>query len=272
MTVGEINGLKKSIRAGLGVIILMNHFPEKNKRINDFFPSDFTRSKEDTVQVYLAGSKRYTLPVMPLKIPSSPALQVVTQANGRILSGYSHHGFGKIGFQLLLETYRISLQGDSDDYAYLWAPLIEKTARVENESFKLKLKNLLPYYPNEPLFLEVISSGTQPSVYADSTQLALTEDVILDDLWHGVSWAVKPGWHQFSINADSSIFNHFVSDTSDLKALRRIHQQKENELAASTNPVAFHYHEKINFTPVPALLFYLMFLIAAGFLWLVPKI
>ena len=272
MTIVEINALKKSIRAGLGVIILMNRLPEKNKRFVDFLPSDFKQSKEDTARVYFARSKHYTFPVIPLKISSSPAIQIITQANGRILSGYSHHGFGKIGFQLLQETYRISLQGDSDDYAYLWAPLIEKTARAENESFKLKLKNLLPFYPNEPLFLEVISSGTHPAVYADSVQLALTEDVILDDLWHGVGWAGKPGWHQFSINADSSIFNYFVSDTSDLKALRKTHQQKGNELAASPNPVAVHYHEKINLTPVPALLFYLMFLIAAGFLWLAPKI
>lgn len=207
-----------------------------------------------------------------MEITTDPAIQPITQKDGRILSGYRYSGFGKIGFQLLHETYRIRLEGNVDDYAAVWSALIERTARTRNEMFRAKLRTLFPYYTDEPLSVEIISSGAQPTLYSGRISLPITEDVVIDNLWLGKSWADEAGWHQFLIQEDSTQLNYFVSANDDWKTLRIANQIKANKLVQASNGESHAMVKNYEEQAVSALLFYLLFLFAAAFLWLAPKI
>ena len=135
----------------------------------------------------------------------------------------------------------------------------------------MNLTTDFPYYADEPLSVEIISSGIQPSLYEKKNSIPLTEDVIIDDYWHGKSWAGKPGWHQFSVSQDSTHLNYFVSNDDEWRALRIANQIRINKLTEaedSKEKVAAQFFSK----PIPAVLFYIIFLFACGFLWLAPKL
>ena len=267
----EKSVLENSIRSGLGAIILFDDFREKGKTINQLLPLKTKRLTVDTVHIRFPESKLYTLPVLPIEIIPNASIQSITLHKGRTLSGYVYSGFGKVGFQLLRETYRISLEGNAADYSSIWSDLIERTARAKNKLFKVKLDSSLPYYPDEPLSIEVISSGPQPSLYSNKNLIPLAEDVVIDDYWHGKSWADKAGWHQFFIQQDSTELNYFVSNKGEWESLRIAHLMKENELAPSSDSDTISSVQFIR-KPIQPLIFFLIFLFASAFLWLAPKI
>ncbi len=263
--------LDKAIQQGLGVIVLMDDIKKNDKTLNRLLPLSTNQLTTDTVRLALSNSQAVTLPVLPIEIKSADGLQIIHQHGGRILSGYLPSGFGKVGFQLLQETYRLGLEGKPDDYSFIWSTLIEQTARTKNEAFKISLENLFPIYPDEPLALTIISSGDTPSLHDDHILLPLSEDVMIDDYWHGKSWAGKLGWHQFSIPKDSTELNYFVSEPKEWNSLRIANQIKSNQLAQTSDSKVKASTEYGSKTISP-LLFYLLFSFAAGFLWLAPKI
>lgn len=266
----EKNYLESAVQNGLGVVILSDDFSEKDKTFKRLLPIKTKQLATDTIQLRLGHSKLYTIPFVPVEIAPNASIQPILQHKGRVLSGYLYSGAGKVGFQLLTETYRISLEGNEDDYAFIWSDLIERTARSKNEMFKISLVNDFPYYSDEPLTLDIISSGTQPSLYENNNSIPLEEDVIIDDYWHGKSWAGKPGWNKL-ITQDSTQFNYFVSNENEWRSLRLVNQIKANMLVQSSDSGT---NDSIQFIhqPIPILIFFLIFLFASGFLWLAPKI
>jgi hypothetical protein len=268
LNTAEKNILETSIQNGLGIIL----FPgseEKDKSRDRFTSMEMKRSLKDTVQLNL--NKQYTLPVVPLQIVEKRSVFPVTKNSSRIFSGYTYVGQGKAGVQLLRETYRLALEGNIDGYTSLWSPLLEKVARSKNDKFKIKLRDNLPYYPDEPLNLEVIATTNEhPTLTDDQTILPMTEHVTIDNTWLGKTWAGQPGWHQLS--ADGSALNYYVSEPQSWKSLRVANQIQANKIASisSTETVQSKAIEQQN--PIPVLIFYLMFLLASGFLWLAPKI
>jgi len=156
------------------------------------------------------------------------------------------------------------------DYASLWTTLIENTARTRESNFKLKLLTPFPYYANEPIEIAVISSGIDPSLYADSIRIPLKENAMVDDYWMGKSWTAQRGWHQLRIRQDSSQLHYFISDTSEWKSLKISNQITDNRI--SGNLSISKPRNATQEAPVPAILFYLLFLFSFAFLWLAPKI
>jgi len=149
--------------------------------------------------------------------------------------------------------------------------LIEKTARSKNELTKIKLGNQFPIYQNEPLQVEVISITDDLITLKNNQQNSpLIEHVTIDNLWLGKTWAGKPGWN--IMTADSSKLHYFVSEPSTWNTLRITNQLKQNERVSvnkslSSQPDSFYLRKLVS-----TMIFYILFLVAAGFLWLAPKI
>ncbi|HEU5291618.1 MAG TPA: hypothetical protein VFU05_13305 [Cyclobacteriaceae bacterium] len=269
LSTSEKNILEESIHDGLGLMILSNKAAENDKLRERFLPIEMKRTLKDTAYINFS-TKPYTLPVLPLQLIESSSVYPVTRKRDRILSAYCYNGFGKSSIQLLQETYRIALEGNLDDYASIWSPLVEKTAKKKDEQVRIKLNNSFPSYEDEPLTVEIITTDESVSARNDMETIPLMEHVTIDNLWSGKIWAGKPGWHEFV--ADSARLNYFVSDPSEWKTLRISNQLKLNELAslnrAETSQPDIFYQRK----PISVSIFYVLFLAAAGFLWLAPKI
>ena len=266
----ETTILKNAIHNGLGMILL--DLPEKEKDISKFAPFTFKTLKFDTVHIHLGSTHQYALPIQPIDISTSKSIVSTLTHNNKLLSGYSFKGAGKIAFQLLKETYRVRLEGNTDDYAFIWTPLIEKTARVKENEFKVKLLNSFPYYQDQSLDIGIISAGSSPTLLDGSIQLPIGEDVIIDDLWHSKTWASSPGWHHLTIKEDSTRLNYFVSKKDEWKALRILNNMKATKLAEYDKEIVSTESLIRETKQISAIMFYFMFLFAAGFLWLAPKI
>ena len=262
----ESLALKQSIQNGLGLLSLYD-VPPKEKDQNNFFPFRILRVSGDTTTIK-SGSKRLTLPVLPFRVAVEAPLQSVLSNDSGLLSGYTMMGAGKIGFQLLQETYRLMLAGDTITYGNVWSPLLERISRTDEPSASVNITSPFPYYADEPISLRLISSEEYPTLLADSVRIPLSEDVKLDDVWHAKVWPSTPGWH--TLQTDGQGLEYFVSETDGWHSLAIENQMKENRLSSRTQQLAAEIsgqQRRIN-----PLLFYGIFLISAGFLWLVPKL
>ena len=271
-TIASCNGsdkkvLEESIKNGLGVLQLFNSVDKKNE--TDFFTIPIKDFAKDTVLLKL-GTATFTLASLPAVINSNNTSTL--QTKDRVLSGFANKGAGKLGFQFLQETYRLVLQGNQIEYALLWSPLIEGTARVKILPFKIQLENEFPVYPDEPIDLNVVAAKEDITLEADGVPLPLREDVVVDNLFHGKTWAGKHGWHQFKIKGDSIAKNYYVSQVNEWQSLRIAQQQKANEIRSKQMNYKSHIQKQIKLKPIQVWVFFIMFLLSAGFSWLAPKL
>ena len=261
--------MEESVKQGLGILVLYNS-PER-KKSQSYLSLSQMELKEDTVRLRVANST-YTFPAVPIRI-TADGVESVIKSNERVLSGYVNKGAGKLGFQLLHETYRLILEGKTFEYASLWSPLLERTAQIKNKTFKIEMAQPFPIYQDEPLDITLVAAADQPRLTTEDVEIPLREDVVIDDYWHGKTWADGAGWHQLAVERDSTIKNYYVSETREWKSLRTTQQQNANELFSKSklseiNEVQIIAEQK----PIPLWVFYIIFLFAAGFLWLVPKL
>ena len=262
----ESSILKQSIRHGLGLLAIYDGAP-KEKAENNFFPFRTISVKADTTTVS-EGPKKYTLPALPFRVVNETPLQTVLRNESGILSGYTLSGKGKIGFQLTQQTYRLMLAGDTIAYGDLWSPLLERIARPHDQSVAVEFANPFPYYVDEPLDIKLISSEDSPALLTDSVSIPIREDVWVDDVWHATLWPSTPGWHTLQI--DGRPIEYYVAKAGEWRSMAIENQMKDNDLVWDKG------HSDIKKATdqrrIPPVWFYAVFLIAAGFLWLAPKL
>jgi hypothetical protein len=264
----ELKTIQDEVRTGLGMIVVLNESPLKNKRLKTFLPYGFSAYPTDTAVFHLGG-KKINLPAWPVQPEQAAKLMPLLKNKNRVLTGYRYDGFGKIGFQLLQETYRVALEGDSSAYQQIWSSLLERTARTSATNSRLKIISSVPVFPDEPVEIEVISNDESPSLFVDSVRVSLIENTAIDGVWTAKVWFDKTGWHELQVN-DESTQHLYVSEANSLKSVENF-----NRILRTTQniPELPTKRELIReYKPVPSLIFFLIFLLAAGFLWLVPKI
>ncbi|MBI3219807.1 MAG: hypothetical protein HYZ44_09865 [Bacteroidetes bacterium] len=263
----EINALTAAVENGLGLIKLIDSSEKKSR---SSLALAIQENAKDTVRLKLNNSTE-VISVAPL-IVKEP-VETITSANGRVLSGFVEKGFGKSGFQFLQETYQLVLKGKQDHYAELWSPLLERVARLKNQSHKISIQNSFPIYPNEPIDVDVISAENQlPRLTFNQVVIPLREDVVVDDYRHGKVWADTTGWHSLAIEGDSMSKNFYVAPIDSWASLRAMHLRETNERISSNSSASTGYNTTSEEKSISPILFFLLFLVAAGFLWLAPKL
>ena len=263
----ERNQLQNAINQGLGIVVLYNSINEKGN--GTFLSIPMKNFKYDTAQIQIASS-RLVLSTLPVSIDLTDVEAIITNRD-RILSGYINKELGKIAFQLLQETYRLQLEGKSNEYALLWSPIIEKAARTQNFKSNIEIEQPFPMYPDEPININVLTTLPRVSLTSDNSLLPMREDIVIDDYWHTTTWAGSVGWHKLTTQQDSMLTNYYVSNSSEWQSLRIAKQQQLNEIFSSKE-MNKTSNVSIESKPLPLLIFFLTFMVAAGFLWLAPKL
>lgn len=261
--------IKEEIESGgLGLLNLLNNV-SNNTKASEAFPFETIAVKTDTTEIK-QGLKRFELPALPLRVMGKASVTSLIKNNSGILSGYTYKGAGKIGFQLLKETYRLSLSGDSVGYSELWSPLIEQIARPHNESSSIEVMSSFPLFTDEPLDVQIISSTETALLKADSIRIPLQEDVIIDDVWHAKIWGDSPGWHQ--LQTDDTILPYYISKNGEWGTLSIVNQMNETLMAMNRVEKMSKGEKVTEQKEISSLLFYLLFILSAGFIWLAPKL
>lgn len=266
----EKKNLDAGISSGLGVLVLFNETPKSNGNLQSILSLKFKPFSKDTAQFVL--TKKLNLPAWPVEAMNDGKIIPTVKNRDRILAGYIYKGFGKIGFQLLQETYKLTLEGDSSSYKNLWTSVLQKNARTVSENFKIDIKNDFPIYPNEPVSVEVIgTSQTAPTLIHNGIEIPMIEDVVIDDLWKTKVWPDRTGWQELQIKGDSSRQSYYVTKAGEWNSLAVANSIRNTEAIASKSET-INSSSSWEYKPFAPWLFYLLFLISASALWLVPKL
>ncbi len=263
----ERDVIKNSIQSGLGLLNMSSAF--QNKRLDIFAPFKTVSVKKDTT-VLKVGSEIITSPARALRVVFNSSITPVQKNKSGILSGYTFDGAGKIGFQFLQETYRLTLSGDSSAYSEIWTPLIEQISKPQPLNSKIKIVTPFPWYENEPIDIQIISSNDNPGMRDDSVQIPLREDVVVDNVWHGRIWGASKGWHTLQTENGASL-SYYISQKENLRSLSIANQIETNRIWKNDSSKTSK-DKALIWKDIPPMLFYLLFLISAGFLWVAPKL
>jgi hypothetical protein len=264
----EEKAIDTSIKNGLGLIVLASDKNVSSDKIARISGMKFSNYKSDTAKFALTGGS-FTLPAVNLNL-IGVSVQVIKNQT-RTLAGVKSKGLGKIGIQLLQETYQLQLQSDSLVYAKLWTQLIQQTSRIEMKSNSVAITNACPIYSNDPIHFDIISGDQHPRVFLDSIRIPLNEDFYFDDLYHSKNWASKIGWHNVSIEGDSTPTYFYVSSSQSLKSLRTANQIHNTLRKAGTGSTK-ETHAKTVYSKISPLIFLILFFAGVATLWLVPKL
>ena len=254
--------LLAAVENGLGVHVLPW---EEFKKVDWIFPTEPEKTDQDTLHVKLR--KSYVLQRSPYQWQERQGFIPVWRANEKILSGYFLMGKGKVSSKVITETFPIRFQGDEKDYAQVWSQLITRIARTTSRD-RLSIQRAMPIYSGDPLTIELITKRTNPTVNADDLPVSLREETFVDQVWKGKLWAGEAGWHK--ITSEEDTLHYWVSKPEEWRSLGLAHQRDQNSLKQGNDSTvtAFSFH----FREIPLLFYFIVFLMAAGFLWLAPKL
>jgi hypothetical protein len=261
----ESQTLTEAIKNGLGVLLIADELPSRNK----FFTSYLSVGKRDTTRIPLL-SGNLTVTTSPVQFQKGLNLYAITKnINDKPLSGYAYLGLGKLGFQTITNSYSLFLEGKPEEYALLWTELIEKTAREKNIPFKIKIESPFPLYTGEPIDISVLAANDKPELWLDSTRVPLSENTFIDNVWHGTIRGQKNGWQTLIIANDSTQLPFYISPEDEWRAMQITNQMQALKVESQSGENAVQHRSKKPITPV---IFYLLFIVGSGALWLSPKL
>jgi hypothetical protein len=126
---------------------------------------------------------------------------------------------------------------------------------------------------DQPTTIIVETELKEPVGLISGHQVYLKDNPQFPGRWDGKFWPGTSGWQ--SINkTDGSISWFYVYDKTEWKALRRnkLVESTRNFIAAQHNkPETEKKEEMIEKRQVPSIIFLLLFMISAGFLWYEQK-
>jgi hypothetical protein len=267
----ETEAMRKATNAGLGILLLIDQPENKNSLAQIFIDFNLKKDDKDTVHLSLDGSaKKHILKKLNLNISTQPDVFPLLQAGDNVLAAYRHQQFGKIAIQLLNETYSLRLAGDSVAYAGLWSNIISTSSRTEMKSTEITLVDDFPYFVGSPLCVNIITTEEKPLLYHEGQIIPLTENVLIDQYWSATLRPQKTGWNTIHLQ-DSTPFSFFVAEPHEWSALRRQQQINLHQIEA-LNQTNADDGRIAQYETIPGYYFYVTFLLAMGFLWLVPKL
>lgn len=262
----ELRELEASVTKGLGLLMLLREIPDKTHFPGNVLQLNLDATALDTVRFRLGRYGSFVGPFAATK--SSGRIQVVLRSGLYALQGFALSGDGKVGYCSLGETYRLGLGGDNSAYAALWSPLLEQVARREDASVKVGVVSPFPIYPDEPVNVEVIGGEDLTLTDAQGISIPLAENVRIDNLWHGTFRPPASGWTTLSASYTTQAV--FVSKPGAWPSVRAENQRKANALAGE-DPGSMVADQVIK-EEVPRWIFFLIFVMAMGVVWMGPKL
>lgn len=179
---------------------------------------------------------------------------------------YVQFGLGKIALSLLSNTYPILLKGEKTIYQEIWKKLLDP---VSGYVFDEKYRKLTPVFPIKrfPTKLSLYYPDTLPEVKLGHTFLPAKEFPLQPDLYEVSFWPQKEGWQRIMISDEPFDFYVFPEGSWNTLRKSRLVQQNLAFIPAVKNSTG----KKIE-KGIPEWIFYIMFLLSAGFLWFEERI
>lgn len=209
-----------------------------------------------------------------LEIVSRPGEQALVRDNkNHILVSSKLYGSGRMIISTLTDTYTWMLGNNQAEYSSYWSHILEKAARKTEVKESWAISDQFPVI-NSPVLLSLESPANDlPEALVSDIPLSFTQDPVQSYRWTARFWPAESGWQAIrSANGESW---WYVFDENDWLSARGAERIKNTARFASESktigPKAAGVVRTYNYT-VPAIWFYLLFLMGCGYLWLERKL
>ncbi|MES2279084.1 MAG: hypothetical protein V4592_23835 [Bacteroidota bacterium] len=272
----ENSALQQEIsKKGMGLIIRADSSDKKASWLQSAFPINYQAGKQAVLSALtLQGkSKTVKLNIDPVSIIAQSNTQpLITDEHGHLLSAITLNGAGKLIFTTINNTYNWALAGNQDDYAALWSLLIDKAARKLPVTENWSMDTNLPVV-NSPVQLvseSVLPLGdvkvNQSVAYPAQNSAVLFQRAV-------TYWPESYGWQQvIQYNGAPYWWYVWKKDAwQSITAAKRIALTGEYANAHPAKALVTEQIQQKTRAGVPKIYFYMLFLMAATFLWAESK-
>ena len=251
--------LDRAVSDGLGLLIMPNNGLSKLK---EWIAFENPTAGIDTVSVTIGG-KRINLRAWSWTNRGERQIKPMISAGKKIITASQSRGIGKVGLNLLHETYSLKLKGDSLEYNELWMTLIDEIAKPSIKTTTINTQRVFPLFENQPLEMEILSSS-KPSITYHNAELPLIENPSVPNVFNSKLWTQGTGWDSVVTDHPEFFFTFSRGSWEALVAQRNM---------AATARLAVDEDQK-QFpaaSPIPSWLFYSTFILSAAILWAIAR-
>lgn len=283
LVIGDLSALKSEaslkqavLQKGLGLIIRADSLSKGGSWLQNDFPLGKLAVKNPSpVALTLLGRKNKTLPLRTDQTFIEEHLNTQTlagDAQSHIFVSSALAGAGRLVFINIVNTFNWVLTGDQDDYSALWSLLIQKAARKASVSENWSVTQLPTV--NEPIDLQLQSSALPGKIISDNSVIAPAQNLWIPFEWSNTYWPGSAGWHTIRQGNGQPQWYYIYgnNDWLPLKAYRKLAATRRYAQSYPANDnVTKQIHEKKQIQ-VPKIYFYLLLLVACGYLWVEGKL
>lgn len=270
-TIGNLGGSQRDVifsairNKGLGVFIQPDETFFSSRRLADYF--NFDRQNRSQIQLDEWPGVKFS--VLPYAIKPAKGFELIYPEGNMGISGYYRLGYGRIGTTVLSNTWQLVLEGKAKPYKELWSQLIAKVAKREIDSSQfIPQKKLV--FPHEPLNFTIRTGFEKPEITnSTGSSISLLQDINFPDQWKGTVWPREEGWHRLTQDTLTG-FDFYVFREGSWEALTSQYTSLKNKEFFDRSLA--EVQRQFFLEPINPLLFYSLFLICMGGLWLEPKL
>ncbi|GGF05017.1 hypothetical protein [Hymenobacter cavernae] len=275
----ESQTLQNAIRTtGLGFLLLADPtpLPRTSPARSDFAIVARPVSVTAPQPIQWPGSPGKLATLVPAVLRSGPLLRpIVTDAQQNPVVSATRLGAGSVVVSVLPATYSWALQNATAAYEAYWSRLLTAAARPLTPAARWQVQEAWPK-PNMPLDLQLVASfpAVQPSVQgpqSEPVRVALRQDTRLPEWSTARYWPTSAGWHRVQVAGQTPSW-FYVYDRQNW-LLPELRQQQEATTGWTAVGGAAPFSTTTSTREAwPGTWFFLLFLVAAGSLWLEEKL
>lgn len=283
LTLTERQTLQRAVGAdGIGLLVLVSELPLPALPLLQ--PFSFRREAalgtRTRVVQWLNQTTGHPITTLPYAIIQTTKIKswARDEKAQTVVAAYRYRR-GQVAVSILPATYRWQLAGQQATYQAFWAALLTPLARKKNPVQTWQLPSAALPHEQQPVALTLADYSPAPGVApvpvgtvvapdTATTQVFLKQAALVPYRFTGVYWPRQAGWHLIRA-ADATPFSFYVFGAKDWLARQQAHHHSQT-LAWLAEPRPSQQRAAVPPAPVPVLpiYFFLLFLLAVGFLWL----
>lgn len=271
----ENSALQQEVaQKGLGVIVRADSSDKKASWLQSAFPLNYMAGKQATLSALniMGKGKTAKLNIDPVDIiPQNNTQVLVSDGHNRALSAIGMNGAGKLIFTTINNSYSWMLAGDQSDYTALWSLLIDKAARkmLVADSWSVSGMPMV----DKPVSLVLETGQPVNMVKVNGAMVAPAQNPDMPFQQTFTYWPDKYGWQQV-IGSSGAPYWWYTWKADKWATMAAAKKSALTARYAKQNPANVAVTKQIQQktqVPVPKIYFYMLFLVAATFLWAESK-
>lgn len=228
----------------------------------------FQREHEQEIQLPSATT---TLEKYPYAITPGLRVAPILTDNGKPLAAYKQIGNGRVSTMTIQNSYQLLLEGEEESYGKFWTALLDATLKKEETKIDWEAQTVIPRKDQPFQFNLRTALDSFQVMDSDGNGVSLLQYPLVPSLFSGTIYPIQTGWNHLRVQTDSSSsLPFFVLDSTSWKSVS-ITKKIEANRREFKNESQKNRTVRID-RPIPLIIFYLIFLLGMGWLWLAPRL